>query len=640
MMWWARVAVVGIVTFWSFTAGAAIAVNITKPTAGTAIGDSLPVAATITSAYQLASVQAQVGALTVPLPISASTAGTLDLTSVPTGSTTLTITATDMQGNSGSAQVVFRHDHAPSLAIAAPLPGTVARPSLPVEATCTDTDAYGCATIDVRLGSATGTVLATVNASAMNQTIALDTYSGQQINLYVVATDAAGMTSVSSALPIYVDTSPRLVEVQSVPAPIVDVDSTRILYGTTIRTRGTTDDVALPAAVGNTCRLSPSGALCNAGEWKNGAVVATWTTSNPANPPVFAARGNYAIWGAPDSAGGNGAYYRDSTAGTTTELANLGYGPVFAEDVAVNGDAVFVIQNTTEDGYPVYLYRGGTFTALTSTTTNAKYQNALTDGINVIYEQRYIGIGGGGAYLLTSGGTVTLRADRELGCSLFGQPHALSGGWAAYARPDSGCQTQIWTRAPDDTRTQLSVWSTSSTVDALNDAGQVMMLNTSSLGAYRYLASPGVFPDAVSSTLGRAIWLDGQWYIVMGRTLYSIAPASAGTDGGAPDLAASPPDLSMSPLDLSMSATVDLSVSPADQSAQPADMGAVAPMDASAGSPGDASGSVDLGSTTGGMHSGGCAMAPDGQLSGSAMVLGLLLLAAAVRRRRDRGAPC
>jgi hypothetical protein len=175
------------------------------------------------------------------------------------------------------------------------------------------------------------------------------------------------------------------------------------------------------------------------------------------------------------------------------------------------------------------------------------------------------------------------------------------------------CQTQqVWVRAPDDTRTQLSVWSTSSTVDAINDAGQVMMLNTSSLGANRYLASAGVFPETISSTLGHAIWLDGQWFVVMGRTLFSIGPppppADAGT--GAMDASVAPP------------------VQDAAAPVEPADMGVpVIPGGSNDTVPGDGVPKA---------QARGCAVALGAPASGGAGVLLLLLSVYWKRRRRDR----
>src|SRR5262249_29654299 len=156
--------------------------------------------------------------------------------------------------------------------------------------------------------------------------------------------------------------------------------STRILYGMTIRTRGTTNDVVLPSQLGTRCRLSPSGALCNAGEWKNGMIAATWPIGNW----TFSARGNYAIW-VPTSGGYPTAnsFYRASTAGTTIQMTSAGY-QANADDVAENGDAVITWIPPSDIESHIYRFRGGVLTQLTANATG-KFGGALTDGTNVIF---------------------------------------------------------------------------------------------------------------------------------------------------------------------------------------------------------------------------------------------------------------
>jgi hypothetical protein len=612
-------AVGGLIVVWSFAARAAITVDISQPVPSAAVGDSLAVAATITSPYALASVTAQVGSVSGAMTTSLNSTGTLDISTIPTGPAMLTVTVTDVLGGTGSANVTFAHDYAPVLTVTAPLPGTVARPTLHVAASCTDTDAYGCASIAVRLTSPTGTALASTSAATLDQTLDLTTYLGKQINLYIVATDTAGATTVSQVLPIYIDTSPRLVEVESVLAPIVDLDSTRILYGTSIHTRGTTSgDVTLPSSLGTTCRLSTNGAFCDSGEWKSGSIATTWTTavssSNfPAQVPGYtiAGRGNAAIWSGPDPGGPPlfDAYYRDSAGAKTTNLASLSSGFLVPQDVAANGDAVFILNDPLSNNYVVYLYRGGVWSAITDTSpAGPKYQVALTDGTNVIYHRWYLGVGGGGTYLYNESAATTVALVPDNSCNLFSASYALYNGWTVYAAPDGACTQQVWTRAPNDTRKQISIWSTDSYAEAVNDSGAAMLWN----GSTRYsVAAAGGLPDAISSTLGRAVWLDSQWYVIMGRTLFSVAGPMP--DGGTPDMTVLS-DLS-TPLDLTVPA--DLSV-PGDLTSVPVDMAA----------PVDLAIPADMGKS----QPGGCAVTPRAPSPVGAMLILLALLCCWSRR--------
>src|SRR5262249_10823009 len=160
----------------------------------------------------------------------------------------------------------------------------------------------------------------------------------------------------------------------------------------------------------------------------------------------------------------------------------------------------------------------------TSNPLGDHYNAVLTDGANVVYRQFFIGYGGN-TFLYTGTSTLTL-VDNSV-CMKLDLSFAVNGGWTADAAPHGTCATlQVGTRAPDDTRAQVSVWNSDSTAEAVNDSGEVMLWNA----GQRYRATAGDTPDQISSTLGRAVWLDGQWYIVMGRTLFSIG--SPPPDGG------------------------------------------------------------------------------------------------------------
>ena len=609
-MSFSRLLVIVAFSAWARTAGATITVTINQPQSGAAVGDSLAISASVSSPYQITSVQAQTGSVSGAL--SGSYSGTLDISSLPLGPTTLSVTATDTFGNTGSAQVMFAHDRPPSLTVVDPLPETVARPSFHVSASCAGAGSYPCNSLTLHQGSPSGTVVGSSTTGSLDQMETPSGLEGQKVNFYLVAADSAGLSTTSAAIPLYFDTSPRLIEVETVPGPIFDVDSTRIAYAMGIRTRGTTNDVVLPSQLGTDCHLSTNGVLCSGGEWSNGAIVTTWTVggTNAFNGRVFAARGNYAIWeqNAPFSMTG---YYRDSIAGTTTQVLNTFPNAISASDVAATGEAVFINFTSDTSQEQVFLYRGGVLTQLTN---GYRHEFAFTDGVNVVYDRYYIGFTVVSTYLynIASGTTVTLVPDPPPCFSDFilNDSHAVAGGWTAYAMPDNSCVVQLWVRAPDDTRTQVSIWSTGTSVDAINGAGEVMMLNTSSLGSYRYHASPGVLPDVVNSQLGHAIWLDNQWYIIMGRTLFSIGgspPPDAGTDGSAtppdagttPDAPAPPPDaprMPDAPMTMSDAATATPDA-PAMTDAPATTPDALRPPDAASGNNNNAS-----------MDNGGCAI--------------------------------
>jgi hypothetical protein len=53
--------------FWSFSAEATVTVSISQPTTTTVVGNSLSITASISTPYQITSVQAQAGSVVAPL---------------------------------------------------------------------------------------------------------------------------------------------------------------------------------------------------------------------------------------------------------------------------------------------------------------------------------------------------------------------------------------------------------------------------------------------------------------------------------------------------------------------------------------------------------------------------------------------
>src|ERR1700682_3185866 len=97
-----------------------------------------------------------------------------------------------------------------------------------LQATCTDTDMYGCASLSVAIG---GVVIASTNGSPLDTTVSLSQCNGTAVTLVFTATDTQGMATTLSRLG-YVDTSATLTEVARGDGPVLDFDATRILFAT------------------------------------------------------------------------------------------------------------------------------------------------------------------------------------------------------------------------------------------------------------------------------------------------------------------------------------------------------------------------------------------------------------------------
>src|SRR5262249_27251403 len=92
-------------------------------------------------------------------------------------------------------------------------------------------------------------------------------------------------------------------------------------------------------------------------------------------------------------------------------------------------------------------------------------------------------------------------------------------------------QLVAYTRAPDGTIALASAFNAMTQLEALSDDGAIIYL----VNGNRYLGRAGVVPSQIT-TLGRPVFRDAQWYIVLGASLFQVN-ASAGPlpDGGIDD---------------------------------------------------------------------------------------------------------
>ena len=145
---------------------AVVTVNISEPYVNQVTGQDVSIVATASSVYETTSAVAEVEGRTIQLSFSASAycdrwgcypgwIGTLNLSGLSEGVKTLTVTATDYVGDSGSKTRLFVFDKKPSVVVSEPINESVATPTIHIVASCSDTVA-NCASLKV---FANGTLL-------------------------------------------------------------------------------------------------------------------------------------------------------------------------------------------------------------------------------------------------------------------------------------------------------------------------------------------------------------------------------------------------------------------------------------------------------------------------------------------------
>jgi hypothetical protein len=522
-----------------------ITVNIVAPSGGALAGNTLQISVTSASTYQIQSITANIVDRQTSLVFSNQATchgvvcspgwlGTISLSGLARGNQLLTVTAKDYYGNIATVSTEFVFDQKPSLVINNPVNDTVARPQLHIVASCTDDDSAGCKSLTVTTGSYPPgpprpvTVIASGRTS-IDQTVSLASYDGTWIFLSFNATDSAGQVSTDLRT-VFIESSTKLVEVASVTSPIWDVQLWDLQPGRVlfldisggenilkIRDRSSGVDTIIrnqPGIIPQHGFLTPKGAIFveQSGnvltsviqEWRDGVLV---DLGYPNSSNSLKVQGNYAIWNKQPL-----LILRDLVSGSNKTIATDAGN--WMNDVASNGDIVY-----WSTSYQIYRHRGSVTTQLTNDSLWNTYP--LTDGVNVFYRKhtpccsnqtyQIAMYTASGEHLLTPAGTKQPMPYAD---------YQVNNSWAAFTKPGTDGVFQIWRRSPAGYLTQLSFFGTSSSIDTLASNGDMTWIS----GKRRYLSISGGLPVDVGSYLGKSIFQGGQWYVIIGKSLFSIAP--------------------------------------------------------------------------------------------------------------------
>ncbi len=402
-----------------------------------------------------------------------------------------------------------------------------------------------------------GSQLITTSQSTLNQAVDLSSYDSQDLVVTFTALNSDGETTTVTEH-VYVDLSQRLAVLATVPGKILDFDPTRILFRASddslvVRDRSSQRDTMIWKVAGS---YPSSGWLTSAG--------AVWFSADPPNAICLDGSTSSYFWNGAtpirffpsvgaDCGGLDSVVAGDwalTPAGTTVNLKTGATASVpspteglQSRTIAANGD-VFEIGGGSPSN--VYRERSGGLTLLGAAggTGNGV---VLTDSVNLVFD---IIEPGNGCWLdLFSLATAMQQplsqqmvppSETCSGFTAYSQYQA-SNGWTAFVKPASGVN-QVWSASPSGQQTQLSVFNTDSSIDAVGPTGEVMFLNQGDRDAGvesgRYLRLPPALPERINSTLGVAVSGCDGWYVRMGGTLFQVTDTEdAGTgctllDGG------------------------------------------------------------------------------------------------------------
>jgi hypothetical protein len=120
---------------------------------------------------------------------------------------------------------------------------------------------------------------------------------------------------------------------------------------------------------------------------------------------------------------------------------------------------------------------------------------------------------------MSDGQTETVLADSPPASTQPGSDYTAAGGYVAYRALDANQVLQVWRHGPGGEQ-QLTQFGADSTLDALGPDGTVFLSNR----LRRYRAVPGQSLQEVSSGLGRVIYRDGDYLVLMGSAVLVVNP--------------------------------------------------------------------------------------------------------------------
>ncbi len=349
--------------------------------------------------------------------------------------------------------------------------------------------------------------------------------------------------------------STRLAEVATVYGEITDADVGRMLHEWSahfedrpapdtllLRDRATGVDTRIFVAINehglHESYLTPVGAMFVANAPDAQEHVFEWRAGQLSDLGVghrLVVKGDFAVW-----AGSGGFVLRDIPAGTNTTVATSLSGNF---DLAPNGDIVF------DTGWQIFRSRSGVTSQLTDTT--ARYSSPVTDGVDVLY--RGFSLSGQDTWVVihTDTGQVVLSRRRlgnepgssgpirplepeSLHSSVSGgaRPHPLQPpfvlareGWFAWIDYNDVPTQPILTRSPTGQVKQATFFGTTSSIDALGPDGSLVVTVDGVGGRYLATSPYGAPPEQIGSIgrlAGRALWIDGAWFVAIGRSLFEV----------------------------------------------------------------------------------------------------------------------
>jgi hypothetical protein len=504
---------------------------------GSLVGDIVPIAVTVESVYELASLTAQIDDSVTTLVYSEEAiwilicqcygpgfVGDLSLTGVPSGDYTMVIRATDSTAQTAQISITVTLDRAPTLNVTSPMNLSVARPTIPLNLSCGD-DSGSC------------TIVVSINGQevvrgtdTLEQDIDLTDRDGTVIDLIISAVDSRQQTTVDSRS-IYVETSEFIASIFKAPAEVLDFTDNTVLYRKTdsndlvisdlTKTDQTTVNLPVDYESGDIAYLSANGAIFVA---SNGPSVTynnlfdfndgnLYDLGYPNDDSSLVTDGNYAIW-----SNAKTLTLRDLS-NKTNRIVSTNAGN-WQNDVAESGLVVYWDHN-----YSVVLDSDGSQSTIAS-DVNLWNTYPMTDGDSVVYRKHVACCQDYSLYVYRANSNILL-SDLGLNEPSQGSDYQINNGWIAFTDIGSSGQKQVWTLDPSNVKVKRNAFGTESTIVHLASNGELIFTFS---GEY-YLSKPDGTFTQIGLSQGQVGYDADGWHITLGREIFRIQSPALDSDG-------------------------------------------------------------------------------------------------------------
>lgn len=495
---------------------------------------TIQIAANVTSIYEFEIVTARIANNLIELSLldnpiceqgglcTSTFNGKMNVPNLPGGAHILEIIAKDIQGKESRFYQKIIHDKSPTIVENSTLDNSVATPLLPLSVSCMDGEGqctlriYNNDSMQADYASGVGNINTVINLRHWEP----------RITLAIEANDSRGQITKNLRW-IYVEESAKLTPVKTVDGYILDVSNNKIAYRS-INT-GVLDyyrteylhiyDLTNDTVNGITLPTEQPRYISEAYINDFGALITTQTpyassarksrffewNSHQLNEYAnqFSASRNYIVW---EEQG---------------QLIRKHLNNAMMTTINTNGADN---SNVADDGLVVWEGQGDQIYSYTDTPTQItnnnlfRHSKPVTDGKIVVYYKSEICCGSKTITLFDGTNEINLGiVDKNLQVPRA-QDYQIRDGWVSYTNIGSSAQKHVWSYDPSGNRVQRTFFQASSYIETMGDNGELMLIS----GKRRYLSTADGTLTEISSDSGKSYFVEGKWYIAIGRVLFTI----------------------------------------------------------------------------------------------------------------------